>query len=100
MVQGHADTTAICEEIRDVNGSWYFRFSHAKGPHFLTVEKGSVCLNGTSLTVFDSHPEGFSVAIIPYTYQHTNLHKLKVGDRVNIEFDILGKYIARIHGEG
>ncbi|MCC5918127.1 MAG: riboflavin synthase [Cryomorphaceae bacterium] len=96
MVQGHVDTTAICEEIKDVDGSWYFRFSHPEDPNFITVEKGSICVNGISLTVIDSHARGFSVAIIPYTYEHTNLHKIQVGDRVNIEFDILGKYIARL----
>lgn len=96
MVQGHVDTTAVCEEIRDDNGSWYFRFSHEENPQHVTVEKGSVCVNGISLTVVDSHAKGFSVAIIPYTYEHTNLHALKVGDRINVEFDILGKYIARL----
>lgn len=96
MVQGHVDTTALCEEIRDDNGSWHFRFSHAEGGHFVTVEKGSVCVNGISLTVVDAHPKGFSVAIIPYTYEHTNLHQLQVGQRINVEFDILGKYIARL----
>jgi riboflavin synthase len=96
MVQGHVDTTAVCEEIRDDNGSWYFRFSHDENPLHVTVEKGSVCVNGISLTVVDSHAKGFSVAIIPYTYEHTNLHALKVGDRINVEFDILGKYIARL----
>lgn len=96
MVQGHVDTTAVCEEVRDDNGSWYYRFSHEENAHFITVEKGSVCVNGISLTVVDAHPKGFSVAIIPYTYEHTNLHALKVGDRINVEFDILGKYIARL----
>jgi riboflavin synthase len=96
MVQGHVDTTAVCEEIREEDGSWYFRFSHEEGPHFITVEKGSVCVNGISLTVVDAHPKGFSVAIIPYTYEHTNLKNLVVGDRINVEFDILGKYIARL----
>ncbi|MFO7145304.1 riboflavin synthase, partial [Arthrospira sp. PCC 8006] len=80
----------------DDNGSWYFRFSHEENPLHVTVEKGSVCVNGISLTVIDSHAKGFSVAIIPYTYEHTNLHALKVGDRINVEFDILGKYIARL----
>ncbi|MCH8545966.1 MAG: riboflavin synthase [Cryomorphaceae bacterium] len=97
MVQGHVDTTAICEDIRDENGSWVFRFSHKNDDHFITVEKGSVCVNGISLTVVDSHSSGFSVAIIPYTYEHTNLHTLKIGDRINVEFDILGKYIAKLN---
>ncbi len=100
MVQGHVDTTAVCEDIRDENGSWVFRFSHEKNAHFITVEKGSVCVNGISLTVVDSHSDGFSVAIIPYTYEHTNLHTLKIGDRINVEFDILGKYIAKLHQNG
>lgn len=100
MVQGHVDTTAVCEDIRDENGSWVFRFSHEKDAHFITVEKGSVCVNGISLTVVDSHSAGFSVAIIPYTYEHTNLHTLKIGDRINVEFDILGKYIAKLHNKG
>jgi riboflavin synthase len=98
IVQGHVDTTAVCKSIIDEGGSWRFRFEHPKASNFTTVEKGSVCINGISLTVIDSTHTEFSVAIIPYTFEHTNMHTLKVGDRVNIEFDILGKYIAKLMG--
>jgi len=96
IVQGHVDTTAECIEIKDENGSWRFRFKHPKANGFVTVEKGSICINGISLTVVDSTDDEFSVAIIPYTYEHTNMHQLKVGDMVNLEFDILGKYVAKL----
>lgn len=96
IVQGHVDTTAECIDIKDENGSWRFRFKHPKANGFVTVEKGSICINGISLTVVDSTPDEFSVAIIPYTYEHTNMHQLKVGDKVNLEFDILGKYVAKL----
>lgn len=96
IVQGHVDTTAICKSISDEAGSWKFRFEHPKGSQFMTVEKGSVCINGISLTVVESTHTEFSVAIIPYTYEHTNMHQLKVADRVNIEFDIIGKYLAKM----
>lgn len=95
IVQGHVDTTAICKNIKKEGGSWLITFKHKKSPHFITVEKGSVCINGVSLTVVSSTADIFSVAIIPYTFQHTNFQTLKVGDIVNIEFDILGKYIAK-----
>jgi riboflavin synthase len=94
IVQGHVDTTGICTSIEDQNGSWKFTFKHNKD--FVTVEKGSVAVNGISLTVVDSKTESFSVCIIPYTYEHTNLHSIKVGDLVNLEFDILGKYIQKL----
>lgn len=100
IVQGHVDTTAECIDIKDEAGSWRFRFKHAKGKNFLTVEKGSICVNGISLTVVDSSDDAFSVAIIPYTYEHTNMHQLKIGDTVNLEFDIVGKYIAKMMGQG
>ena len=96
MVQGHVDTTAECIEKKDENGSWIFTFRHSKKPGFLTVEKGSICVNGTSLTVVNSGDDTFSVAIIPYTYEHTNFHQLEVGQFVNLEFDILGKYLLKI----
>lgn len=96
IVQGHVDTTAVIKAIHDEQGSWRFDFEHAAGPGFLTVEKGSVCVNGISLTCFNSTDHSFSVAIIPFTYTHTNLGKAKPGDRVNLEFDILGKYIQRL----
>jgi riboflavin synthase len=96
IVQGHVDTTAVIKTIQDENGSWRFDFEHATGEAFLTVEKGSVCVNGISLTCFNSTSHSFSVAIIPFTYTHTNLGKARPGDRVNLEFDILGKYIQRL----
>ncbi len=96
IVQGHVDTTAECIAITDEGGSWRFRFKHPTAAGFLTVEKGSVCINGISLTVVDSEHSEFSVAIIPYTYEHTNMHTLKVGDKINIEFDIIGKYLAKM----
>ncbi|MDI1233613.1 MAG: riboflavin synthase [bacterium] len=97
VVQGHVDTTAICKSIVDENGSWKYGFEYATED--LTVEKGSITVNGTSLTVVDSLPYKFSVAIIPYTYDHTVFKNLKVGDKVNIEFDIIGKYVARLLGK-
>lgn len=98
IVQGHVDCAAVVKSIRDENGSWRFDFEHPRGAGFLTVEKGSVCVNGISLTCFDCTDHSFAVAIIPFTYTHTNLGKVKVGDRVNLEFDILGKYIQRMLG--
>ncbi len=95
MVQGHVDQTIECLEVVDKNGSWEFWFALDAGHRHLIVEKGSVCLNGTSLTVAALNADRFSVAIIPYTYQHTTFHQLKAGDLVNVEYDIIGKYIAR-----
>jgi riboflavin synthase len=94
IVQGHVDTTAVCTHILDENGSWKYTFTYQGD--YITVEKGSICVNGTSLTVVDSKDQSFSVAIIPYTYENTVFKQLKVGDLVNIEFDILGKYIAKM----
>ncbi len=99
IVQGHVDATAECVGIEDQQGSWIFRFHHAAGPGRLTVEKGSICVNGTSLTCFDSTDTGFAVAVIPYTYEHTGFGQLRVGERVNLEFDIVGKYVARLLGK-
>lgn len=96
IVQGHVDTTAELVTVEDVQGSWNLHFRYAPSPEFITVPKGSICVNGISLTVVDSLDDGFSVSIIPYTWEHTNLRYLNVGDRVNVEFDILGKYIARL----
>jgi riboflavin synthase len=96
IVQGHVDTTAVIRGITDENGSWRFDFEHPAGPGFLTVEKGSICVNGISLTCFHCTDKTFSVAIIPFTFTHTNLGKVKPGDKVNLEFDILGKYIQRL----
>ncbi|TDN36837.1 riboflavin synthase [Hymenobacter sp. UV11] len=96
IVQGHVDATAECLSVQDQDGSWLFRFRHEAGPQRLTVEKGSITINGVSLTCFDSTPTEFSVAIIPYTYEHTGFHQLQAGDRVNLEFDIVGKYVAKL----
>ncbi len=93
IVQGHIDQTAVCKKIEDRDGSWLFAFDYDAKPGNITVEKGSITVNGVSLTVVDSVKGSFSVAVIPYTFQHTNFHLLKTGDLVNIEFDILGKYI-------
>jgi len=97
MVQGHVDLTATCTEVKEAEGSWYYTFSYVPGgEEHLTVEKGSVSVNGVSLTVVNSRNASFQVAIIPFTYEVTNFHTFKVGTVVNIEFDIIGKYIARI----
>lgn len=99
IVQGHIDLTGICESVEDQNGSWLFRFSYQPtSSDQLVVEKGSITVNGVSLTCFDISNSGFSVAIIPYTYEHTNFKELQPGDTVNLEFDVIGKYISRIIG--
>lgn len=96
IVQGHVDTTARVTKIQEDNGSWRFYFSHQASADFVTVKKGSITINGVSLTVVDSSENSFSVAIIPYTYEHTGFKNLKVGDSVNLEFDIVGKYVAEM----
>jgi len=97
MVQGHVDQTAVCTDVQETGGSWYYTFEYEPAQDdYLTVEKGSVSVNGVSLTVVNSKPESFQVAIIPFTHEVTNFHQIKKGTVVNIEFDILGKYIARI----
>ncbi|MDY0141727.1 MAG: riboflavin synthase [Bacteroidales bacterium] len=96
MVQGHVDQTAMCTEIKEVDGSWYFTFQYDRAIGNITVEKGSVSVNGVSLTVVNSQDDKFSVAIIPFTYDVTNFHTFKVGSVVNLEFDIIGKYIQKI----
>ncbi len=96
IVQGHVDQTGICTAIEDHNGSWLISFEYDESNNNITVEKGSICVNGVSLTVVNSKENGFSVAIIPYTWEHTNFHQLSVGSIVNLEFDILGKYMQRI----
>jgi len=96
IVQGHVDQTGKLKKISDQGGSWIFDFEFDSATGNLTVEKGSVTINGTSLTCFNSGLGKFSVAIIPYTYEHTNFHQLQIGDLVNLEFDIIGKYIQRI----
>jgi len=95
MVQGHVDGTTKCLNVEDVDGSWYFTFELDKSNAALIVDKGSVCINGVSLTVVDPTFEQFKVAIIPYTYEHTNFKYLKPGSTVNLEFDIIGKYVQR-----
>lgn len=96
IVQGHVDQTARCTDICDQNGSWLFTFDYDPSVGNITVEKGSICVNGVSLTVVNSTEHGFSVAIIPYTYDNTNFNQLQVGSEVNLEFDIIGKYVARL----
>jgi riboflavin synthase len=96
IVQGHVDTTARCVAVEDQDGSWKYTF-HYDG-EMVTVEKGSITVNGTSLTVVDSKENSFSVCIIPYTYEHTNFHAMQVGDTINLEFDIIGKYVAKLIG--
>ena len=95
IVQGHVDQTAKCTKILEESGSWYFNFDYEESEN-ITVSKGSISINGVSLTVVESGPGNFSVAIIPYTYEHTNFKKLNVGSTVNIEFDMIGKYIAKL----
>ena len=95
MVQGHVDQTATCKKISEENGSWYFNFEYDESDN-LTIEKGSIAINGVSLTVVNSHENTFSVAIIPYTYNHTNFKNISIDDLVNIEFDMIGKYISKI----
>ncbi|MGV3763763.1 riboflavin synthase, partial [Parapedobacter sp.] len=96
IVQGHVDQTAQCVSIADQQGSWRYTFQFDRSKGNITVEKGSITVNGISLTVVDSQADLFSVAIIPYTLEHTNLNQVSVGDTVNLEFDIIGKYVARI----
>jgi len=96
IVQGHVDQTAICTEANEMSGSWEYKFSYDTSAGNVTVEKGSVCVNGISLTVVNSRENSFSVAIIPFTYEHTNMQEIKIGDTVNLEFDIIGKYVARL----
>jgi riboflavin synthase len=96
IVQGHVDQTAVCSNVKEENGSWVFSFKYNPGLGNITVEKGSVSVNGVSLTVVNSRADGFDVAIIPYTYQFTNFHQIAKSSIVNLEFDIIGKYISKI----
>jgi riboflavin synthase len=96
VVQGHVDQTAKCISVKDEQGSWLFEFEYDPAPGNVTVEKGSICINGVSLTCFNSCASSFTVAIIPYTYEYTNFKSLKVGSMVNLEFDIIGKYVKRL----
>lgn len=97
IVQGHVDQTAVCESIENANGSWYYTFKYDDAIGNLTIEKGSITVNGVSLTVVDSRDGRFSVAIIPYTFEHTNFQQFTVGTKVNLEFDVIGKYVTRIY---
>ena len=95
IVQGHVDQTGICKSVENANGSWYYTFEYDENFSNITIEKGSITVNGVSLTVFNSEDDGFRVTIIPYTYEHTNMHTLQTGDTVNVEFDVIGKYVNR-----
>lgn len=95
IVQGHVDTTGSCTAVETRDGSWYFHFTYQPTPEHLLVDKGSICINGVSLTVVNPIEDRFSVAIIPYTFEHTNFAQLSAGSTVNLEFDVIGKYIAR-----
>jgi riboflavin synthase len=97
IVQGHVDQTAICKNIEDKEGSWVFTFEYDSTLNNITIEKGSITVNGTSLTVVNSKKDSFSVAIIPYTYENTIFHTFEIGTKVNLEFDVVGKYIARMY---
>lgn len=94
LVQGHVDTFALCKEIQASGGSWYFHFQFPYPPEQIVVDKGSICINGISLTVVQPEADYFSVAIIPYTWEHTNFKTLTTGQKVNIEFDLIGKYVS------
>ena len=98
IVQGHVDQTGICKNISQENGSWRFTFTYDTSKNNVTIEKGSITIDGTSLTVVDSKPDEFSVAIIPYTFEHTRFKNYKIGDEVNLEFDVIGKYVSRLMG--
>ncbi len=97
IVQGHVDQTAVCTSIQEKSGSWEFTFEYDAALNNITIEKGSITVNGTSLTVVNSAKNSFSVAIIPYTYEHTIFHTFEIGTKVNLEFDVVGKYIARMY---
>jgi riboflavin synthase len=96
IVQGHVDQTGVCIGLTEQDGSWLYTFRYVPSRQNIVVEKGSICVNGTSLTAFDAEGDTFKVAIIPYTYEHTTIHAVKVGSRVNLEFDIVGKYVAKM----
>jgi riboflavin synthase len=98
IVQGHVDQTGACTAIREANGSWYFTFEYDKNLSNITIEKGSITVNGVSLTVVNSKENEFCVAIIPYTYEHTNFKNFEIGTKINLEFDVIGKYVSRLYG--
>ncbi len=97
IVQGHVDQIGICKKIESSNGSWYFTFEYDENLNNLTIEKGSITVNGVSLTVVNSKKNEFSVAIIPYTYENTNFNSSKIGSKINLEFDVIGKYVTRLY---
>ena len=97
IVQGHIDQTGVCIAINEANGSWYFSFEYDSKLNNITIEKGSITVNGVSLTVLNSKPNEFSVAIIPYTFEHTNFKAFQIGSKINLEFDVVGKYVARLY---
>ncbi|WP_317899053.1 riboflavin synthase [Aurantibacillus circumpalustris] len=99
IVQGHVDATGICKEVKNLNGSWEFVFEHEKNKTNITVEKGSITINGVSLTVVKSTETTFSVHIIPYTFENTNFNTFKPGSKINLEFDVIGKYVAKLLGK-
>lgn len=96
FVQGHVDQTGVCTNVKEADGSWYYSFEFEPNAHSVIVEKGSICVNGASLTLVDAKENSFSVAIIPYTYEHTNFHQIEKGSIVNLEFDVIGKYIVKM----
>lgn len=98
IVQGHVDQTAVCTRIEEKDGSWFFTFQYDPSKNNVTIEKGSITVDGVSLTVVDSQKEQFSVAIIPYTYGHTRFNTYDIGSKVNLEFDVIGKYVAKLMG--
>jgi riboflavin synthase len=97
IVQGHVDQIGTCTTVKETNGSWYYTFKYDESLHNITIEKGSITVNGVSLTVVDSRKNEFSVAIIPYTFEHTNFNTFEVGTKVNLEFDVIGKYVSRLY---
>jgi len=97
IVQGHVDQTGTCIAVQETNGSWFYTFEYDSDLQNITIEKGSITVNGVSLTVVDSGKNNFSVAIIPYTYEHTNFNSFVVGTKVNLEFDVIGKYVSRLY---
>jgi riboflavin synthase len=98
IVQGHVDQIGTCVAVQETNGSWFYTFEYDSALQNITIEKGSITVNGVSLTVVDSGKSNFSVAIIPYTHEHTNFNSFVVGTKVNLEFDVIGKYVSRLYG--
>jgi riboflavin synthase len=99
IVQGHVDQVGVCKQIQNANGSWYFTFEYNSDLNNITIEKGSITVNGVSLTVVNSLKNEFSVAIIPYTYEHTNFNSFEIGTIVNLEFDVIGKYVSKLYAQ-